>query len=240
MYQGSDTNQLNKSGPSKPPLNTQQPLYSNYNDINNQQYVPQQPIEYVVVHIIPNTDNTTINQFGCIILSSQLNEKESFSLNFSHHESNSFDSQSVSIYNTLNQRVWIVADSYVQQMIENSFKSSGKESPQFVSIINATQIFDNYTPLTNGKVSINARNARSGCNQIYETLQRISLFNLLQPSLSNTLPRQMQSTIDRQTDFISNDINNQQQQQQQQQQPPQQEEISISKENECNRQQQKK
>lgn len=72
----------------KPPLPSnqlaqQQPSYTNYN--NNDEYLQQQPSnEIVIVETIPNNNNG-IGEIGCIILSTDLREKESFSFNFTVH-----------------------------------------------------------------------------------------------------------------------------------------------------------
>ncbi len=52
-------------------------------------------------------------EIGCIILTSDLHEKESFS----------FEQQSDYIYNSLNNRIWIMNDINNQAIINNSFKS---------------------------------------------------------------------------------------------------------------------
>ena len=82
---------------------------NNYNEyLTSSQLAPpqQQPSnEIVVVQTILNQVNNALSQIACIILSSDLREKESFSFNFDVH--NTFQTQSDYIKESLDAKIWI-------------------------------------------------------------------------------------------------------------------------------------
>eukprot|EP01084_Bolivina_argentea_P297576 512683_1 len=179
----------------KPPLHSNQ--YNNMNDNNNNNNNNSEynwTNEYVIASVI-NSDNAIMNEIGCIILSCDLHEKESFSFNFS--VDNPFEAQSDYIYSSLNNRIWIINDFNnninTQTIINNTFKSINKQIPQPQQIINTQQIFNDYK-INNNNNLITYSSARIACNHIYRTVQRIAMNQLLSGFTS--------------TNYIDNTLNN--------------------------------
>merc|ERR1719464_170151 len=133
--------------------------------------------DIAIVQTIPNNESE-VNEIACIIISGEtghLRETQSFSVNFSVH--NSFEGQADYIRDCLDGRVWIVADDDSQLFIDNSFKRLNRPSPRPSQVIDAAQMFDErgvHRSILSGSV-----NARIKCNEVYSTLQRLALMDLL-------------------------------------------------------------
>eukprot|EP01083_Nonionella_stella_P211987 765956_1 len=189
----------------KPPLpSSQLPQPTSYGDYNNNnEYLTGNPLgslpptnEVVIVHLIPNNNNT-VAQIACIILSNDLQERESFSFNYTAHES--FAPHADYIYSSLNNRIWIVTDEYpVPQLLDHSFKALNKTPPQAQRLINATEIFNNYKVFKSQSMTASC-NARFGCHDTYATLQRIALNNLLSPT--SNVPTQTIQSMERSHEY---------------------------------------
>ena len=156
---------------SKPPLSSQQQTYNNNNnnnnnnDYNNNYGQESSNVETVILNVLPNERNE-IGQIACIFLSNDGSEKESFSFNFDIN--NPFENQADYICDRLDNLQWFITDQYdILQILDKSFTSQNKKSPQPLRTINATQYFNNY------KIDENKFNSVSGA-----TNARIGMFFL--------------------------------------------------------------
>merc|ERR1719419_87512 len=190
----------------KPPLSqsTQQPSsFDNY-DIGpppaTATAMSMELNDIAIVKAIPNTQGE-IDEIACIMLSGgtgHLRESQSFSVNFAEHES--FGGQADYIHSSLHGITWIVGDldaeHHSQQIIDNSFKRLGRSPPSPSQVIDATQIFrerDIRRSILSGSV-----NARIRCNDLYSTLQRLAMMDLLSQfnaPITGVLPTQTMAPV---------------------------------------------
>merc|ERR1719445_3001308 len=180
----------------KPPLSqsAQQSSYANYDQPSNGASAGAFNMEMTDIVIIQTTpsNNNEVDEIACIILAGDLREKESFSVNFSGH--NSFDGQADYILGSLTGRIWVIFDNErqvsSQRALGNAFKRLGKNPPAPSRVIDAALIF---SAEHRRQLPSPQANARIRCYEIYATLQRVALTELLArcSPLSNVLSGQV-------------------------------------------------